>query len=307
MSSPAPYLRIRETPELRTPAFITAFAGWNDAAEVASQAVRFLARQWDAPRLADVDPEEFFVFTEQRPVVHLDEAAQRKIDWPANELYYRRAPAGGRDCILLVGTEPNLRWRTFVDLVLDYVTGMGANLIVQLGGLLADVPHSRAPRLTGSATDPYYAERLGRVNVRSSRYEGPTGIVGVMGQECRARGISSVSLWGNVPHYIGSTPNPKVTAAMLRRLDALLDLHLDLAELDQSTGQFEQQVSEALAQDPEAQAYVRQLEAREEGDEDELEPNLPNQRPPELPSGAEVVRELEEFLKRRGTDEEREG
>lgn len=304
MSSTSRYLRIRETPELRSPAFITAFAGWNDAAEVATQAVRFLAGQWDAPRLADVDPEEFFVFTEQRPVVHLDEAAQRKIDWPANELYYRRAPsAGGRDCILLVGTEPSLRWRTFVDVVLDYVTGLGVNLIVQLGGLLADVPHSRTPRLTGSATDPFYAERLGRVNIRSSRYEGPTGIVGVMGQECRARGVSAVSLWGNVPHYIGSTPNPKVTAAILRRLDTLLDLDLDLAELDESAGQFERQVAEALSQDPEAQAYVRQLEAREESDDDE-EQELPATRPRELPSGAEVVRELEEFLKRRSTDDE---
>jgi proteasome assembly chaperone (PAC2) family protein len=306
VSSTSPYLRIRQTPKLKNPAFITAFAGWNDAAEVATSAIQQLVRQWDAPRLAEVDPEEFFVFTEQRPVVHLDEAAQRKIDWPTNELYYRQAPDGGRDCILLVGTEPSLRWRTFVDTVLTYVTDLGANLIVQLGGLLADVPHSRAPKLTGSATDPYYAERLGRVNVRSSRYEGPTGIVGVMGQECRARGISSVSLWGNVPHYIGSTPNPKVTAAMLRRLDALLDLNLDLAELDESTAQFEVQVAEALSRDPEAQAYVRQLEAREEGDEDDEEPELPTTRP-DLPSGAEVVRELEEFLKRRGSEDEPKG
>jgi proteasome assembly chaperone (PAC2) family protein len=302
VSSTSPYLRVGATPELARPAFITAFAGWNDAAEVATQAVRFLVRHWDAPRLADVDPEEFFVFTEQRPIVHLDEAAQRRIDWPGNEMYYWHAPTGGRDVILLVGTEPSLRWRTFVDVVLNYVTGLGSDLIVQLGGLLADVPHSRAPRLTGSATDPYYAERLGRVNVRSSRYEGPTGIVGVMGQECRRRGISSVSLWGNVPHYIGSTANPKVTAAMLRRLDALLDLNLDLAELDRSTEQFETQVSDALAQDPEAQAYVRQLESREE-DEADSDVDLPPTRGQELPSGEEVVRELEEFLKRRSEDD----
>ena len=304
MSNTSPYLRVNATPRLKTPAFITAFSGWNDAAEVATQAVRFLVRSWDAPRLADVDPEEFFVFTEQRPVVHLDEAAQRRIDWPGNELYYRKAPDGGRDCILLIGTEPSLRWRTFVDVVLNYVGDLGSDLIVQLGGLLADVPHSRAPRLTGSATDPYYAERLGRVNVRSSRYEGPTGIVGVMGQECRRRGISSVSLWGNVPHYIGSTANPKVTAAMLRRLDALLDLNLDLAELDRSTQTFETQVADALAQDPEAQAYVRQLEAREEDEGEEVD--LPPTRAQELPSGEEVVRELEEFLKRR-TEDERDG
>lgn len=302
MSNTSPYLRVQATPQLKTPAFITAFAGWNDAAEVATQAVRFLVRHWDAPRLADVDPEEFFVFTEQRPIVHLDEAAQRRIDWPGNELYYRKSPNGGRDCILLVGTEPSLRWRTFVEVMLNYVVEQGTDLIVQLGGLLADVPHSRAPRLTGSATDPYYAERLGRVNVRSSRYEGPTGIVGVMGQECRRRGISSVSLWGNVPHYIGSTANPKVTAAMLRRLDALLDLNLDLAELDRSTQAFETQVADALAQDPEAQAYVRQLESREE-DESEGDVDLPPTRPRELPSGEEVVRELEEFLKRRTEDE----
>jgi len=300
LSSTSPYLRIREAPELRTPTLIMAFAGWNDAAEVATQAVRFLVRQWNAKPLAQLEPEEFFVFTDTRPVVHLDEAAQRKIDWPANDFFYCRGVGAGRDCVLLVGTEPNLRWRTFADTLLSYAQGLGTELIVSLGGLLADVPHSRPPKLTGSATDPQSAERLGRSNVRASRYEGPTGILGVLGQECRARGIPSLSLWGNVPHYIGSTPNPKVSQAMLRRLDAVLDLRLELGELDEPVAQFEAQVAEALMRDPEAQAYVRQLESREEGEEPD--PDLPLARGTELPSGEEVVRHLEEFLKRRTDD-----
>jgi proteasome assembly chaperone (PAC2) family protein len=300
----SPYLRIRETPALETPTLILAFAGWNDAAEVATTAIRFLVRRLDARPLGNFDPEEFFVFTDTRPVVHLDEAQQRKIDWPTNDLYYRRGVGTGRDCLLLVGTEPNLRWRTFVDTLLGYAQSLDTKLIVSLGGLLADVPHSRPPKLTGSATDPQLAERLGRNNVRSSRYEGPTGILGVLGQECRARGIPSLSIWGNVPHYIGSTPNPKVSQAILRRLDGLLDLGLELGELDESVVQFEAQVAEALLRDPEAQAYVRQLEARE-GDDEETEPDLPPGRgPTDLPSGEEVVRHLEEFLKRRSDEGE---
>jgi proteasome assembly chaperone (PAC2) family protein len=307
MEPASPYLRVTETPQLRSPTLITAFAGWNDALEVATEAAQFLVRRWNAKRFADVDPEEFFVFSEQRPNVRIDQGSQRRIDWPSNEFYYRRGD-NGRDAIILVGTEPHLRWKTFVETILTHVTSLGVQQVVMLGGLLADVPHSRPPRLTGSATDPRLAEKLGRLNVRSSRYEGPTGIVGVLGQACRARGLSSISIWGNVPHYIRSSPNPRVSVAMLRRLDALIDLDIDLVELEDAAIDFDKQVADAIGRDPEAQAYVRKLEEREErGDSDDDLPDMApsgEQGSADLPSGEEVIRSLEEFLKRRSTDDE---
>jgi proteasome assembly chaperone (PAC2) family protein len=280
-----------------------AVAGWSDAAEVATSAARFLVRSWDAERFAEIDPEEFYVFTELRPQVRIAEGTQRRIDWPSNEFFWHRAEGEGRDCVVFIGHEPHLRWRTFVETVLAQVDAISASLVICLGGLLADVPHSRAVKLTGSATDPHLAERLGRLNVRSSRYEGPTSWLGVLSQTCRARKIAAASIWGNVPHYINHAPNPKVTTAMLRRLDGLLDLRLDLRALDDAANAFDQQVADAIARDPEAQAYVRKLEQREDrGEEDESE--LPTAGHRELPSGEEVVRELEEFLKRRNADEE---
>lgn len=302
MDSSSSHLRLQSTPDLRSPTLICAFAGWNDAAEVATHAVRFLIRTWEATRFADVDPEDFFVFSEQRPLVKIDRGAQRRIEWPANEFYYRRGGPDGQDFIFLIGTEPQLRWRTFVDTIVGQIQALRVPLVVVLGGLLADVPHSRPPRLTGSATSAEFSERLGRLNVRSSRYEGPTGILGVLGQACRTRGVASVSLWGNVPHYIGSTPNPKITAALLRSVDTLLGLRLDLREIDNSVAHFEQQVAEAIQRDPEAQAYVRQLEDRDALGDVESEPEpIP---PSDLPSGEEVVRELEEFLKRQRPEDE---
>ena len=300
--SPSPHLRIRKLPELRSPALIVAVAGWSDAAEVATSAARFLVRGWRAERFADIDPEEFYVFTELRPQVMIAEGAQRRIEWPSNEFFWHRAEGEGRDCVVFIGHEPHLKWRTFVEAVLSQADQIGATLVICLGGLLADVPHSRAVKLTGSATDPHLAERLGRLNVRSSRYEGPTSWLGVLSQACRARKMAAASVWGNVPHYINHAPNPKVTAALLRRLDGLLDLRLDLAPLDEAANTFDQQVADAIARDPEAQAYVRKLEQRE--DRGEEEPELPSPAPRELPSGEEVVRELEEFLKRRNADEE---
>lgn len=294
----------RTAPPLRSPTLIVALSGWNDAAEVATQAARFLVRQWDAEKYAEIDPETFFVFTETRPRVRITDGAQRRLDWPRNDVYVRRDPHAERDFIILVGSEPHLRWRTFVSTVLDQAESLGTALVVTLGGLLADVPHSRAVRLTGSATDPHLAERLGRLNVRSSRYEGPTGVIGVLNQFCRVRRIAAVSLWGNVPHYINHSPNPRVTAALLRRLSGLLDLDLELVELEEEAAQFDAQIAEAISRDPEARAYVQKLEERDETASDEdAEPNMA-QESSDLPTGEEVVRQLEEFLRRRGENEE---
>jgi proteasome assembly chaperone (PAC2) family protein len=282
---------------------IVALAGWSDAAEVATQAARFLVRAWDADPVAEIDPEEFYVFTELRPHVRIAEGAQRKIDWPENQFFAHRAEGDGRDCLIFIGHEPHLKWRTYVQALMSQAESVGTSLVVCLGGLLADVPHSRAPKLTGSATDPHLAERLGRLNVRSSRYEGPTSMLSVLNQACRGRKLSAASIWGNVPHYIQHGQNPSVTAAMLRRLDGLLDLRLELRELEESASSFEAQVAEAISRDLEAQAYVRKLEQREDHGDDE-EPDVSSLGTGDLPSGEEVVRQLEEFLKRRNPDEE---
>jgi proteasome assembly chaperone (PAC2) family protein len=299
----SPHLRVHKRVELRSPALIVALAGWSDAAEVATQAARFLVRAWDAEPVAEIDPEEFYVFTELRPHVRIAEGAQRKIDWPGNEFFAHRARDDGRDCLIFIGHEPHLKWRTYVQAMMSQAEAVGTSLVVCLGGLLADVPHSRAPKLTGSATDPLLAERLGRLNVRSSRYEGPTSLLSVLNQACRGRKLSAASIWGNVPHYIQHSQNPAVTAAILRRLDNLLDLGLDLRELDESATSFESQVAEAISRDLEAQAYVRKLEQREDQGEDE-EPDMPVLGQGDLPSGEEVVRQLEEFLKRRSSEDE---
>jgi len=292
------WFRRRRAPDLREPTMLVALSGWNDAAEVATYSLRFIAEALHVEPYADVDPETFFVFTELRPTVRIAEGNQRRIEWPANTFLCRESRGSGRDLILVIGTEPHLRWRVFVDTILNQIDEFRVPLLVTVGGLLADVPHTRSVRLTGGATEPRLAERLGRLNVRSSRYEGPTGVLGILGQAARARELPSVSLWGNVPHYINHTPNPKVARAMLRRLDTLLDLGLDLTPLEESVLDFERQVGEAIARDKDAQAYVRQLEDRD--DAPPLEEAAGSPEPlADLPSGEEVVRSLEEFLRRR--------
>ena len=287
----AEHLRITEIPELRDPVLVLAFAGWNDAGQAATGAVRFLVDAWSASRIGDIDPEEFYNFTEQRPTVRLLDGMMREIVWPANECYYYRGP-GERDFVLLVGIEPHLRWRLFADLVMDIISRCQITLAVTLGGLLADMPHSRPVRVTGTTTDELLQRRMPTLAVRGSRYEGPTGIVGVLGDRFRRLGLSSASMWANVPHYINATANPKATAALLERLATLFDLDLDLTSLYDAGERFEREVSEAVAGDADAAAYVRQLEEQVDAEPGQVDR-------PALPSSDTIVRELEEFLRRR--------
>ena len=290
------HLRIEETPPLKDPVLITAFAGWSDAAQAATSAAKFLTATWDAYRFAEIDPEEFYDFTENRPTVKLDEGNLRQITWPANECYYFRREGAAHDFIVLVGIEPNLRWKLYTDTILEIIRRQKISLVLTLGALLADVPHTRPVRVTGTTSNPNAAARLKGLAVTASKYEGPTGIVGVLHDQLRRRQIDGASIWANVPHYISAAMNPKATAALLRRLDDLFDLGLDLRELEGAAQRFETEVSEAVAQDADASAYVRQLEERADADP-EPEPEF---RPPSqpLPSGDVVVRELEEFLRR---------
>ena len=294
-------IEFSERPALRDPILIAAFKGWNDAAEAASSALEFLQEGWEAPRFAQIDPEEFYDFTETRPMVRMVGRSRRQIDWPANEFYYHRDPARSRDIILMLGVEPQLKWRAFNRLMLDVARQFGVTTFISLGALLAEVPHARPSRVSVTASDEALRARLGPQGSRASRYEGPTGIVGVLGDAFGKAGITGASLWGHAPHYLSASPNPQVTLGILRRLDGLLDLGLDLNELEEEARSFVAQVNEAIAQDPEAASFISALEAQDEDDDDDDE-GEGFRRPPSTGKG--LIQDVEEFLRRRRSDED---
>ena len=283
-------LRIASRPTLERPILIAAFRGWNDGGQGASLAAGFLAKLWNAKRFAEIDPEHFFDFQATRPHVTLEEGLTRRIDWPATVFYHGRPPGLDRDAVLLLGIEPNLRWRTFSELVVGFLEELGVELVVSLGALLADVPHTRPCPVTGSATDPQLVERLG---LSASRYEGPTGIVGVLHDACRRSEISSASLWAAVPHYVSLTPSPKAALALCERLGDLLGIEIDTAELDEAAETYSEQVSEAVASDSDTAAYVEALEQRADTLAEEAD----------LPSGDALAAELTRFLREREQDD----
>ena len=250
-------LRIDHRPELERPILVAAFRGWNDGAQAASLAAGYLAKTWGAEHFADVDPENFFDFQATRPHVSLEDGLSRRIDWPETAFYHARPEGLDRDIVLLLGIEPNLRWRTFTDLVVGLARELGVELLITLGALLADVPHTRSAPVTGSASDKELVERLG---LSASRYEGPTGIVGVLHDACGQSGIPSASLWAAVPHYVSLTPSPRGALALCERLGDVLGIQIDADELEEAARNYEEQVSEAVASDEETAAYVEELE-----------------------------------------------
>src|SRR5207248_1055744 len=213
-----------------------------------------------------LDPEEFFDFQVSRPQVSLVDGVTRRIEWPDTAFYHAAVPASERDVVLLLGIEPNMRWRTFCDLIVGAVQDLGVELAVTLGSLLADVPHTRPAPVTGSATDPRLIEEYGLAN---SRYEGPTGIVGVLHDACRRAGLDSISLWAAVPHYVSLAPSPRAALALCERLGDILGTQIDTAELQEASERYSEQVTEAVSSDEETQAYVEELEQRAELLEDE--------------------------------------
>ena len=247
-------------PPLRRPIVVLAFAGWSDAGQSATTAVRLLAEQFGATKLASIDPEEFFDFTVVRPQVRLVEGLHRSIEWTTVEFSAASVPATPHDFIFGWGPEPHLKWKTFCAAVLTLAEQMGAKLIVTLGGYLAEVLYSRPVPVTGFATKP---ERLHRIEVSGTRYQGPTGIVGVLGDAFRSAGMEHVSLWAALPHYIAAMPNPRGSLALLLHLTELLELPVDLAPLKEAAATFEQQVNDAVAKEPQLSAYVRELKKRE--------------------------------------------
>jgi proteasome assembly chaperone (PAC2) family protein len=274
---------------LRAPALICAFKGWNDAADAASSAISYVGTALNATRFATIDPEEFYDFQATRPRVKMVEGQTREIVWPAVELFAARVPRAPRDLILLTGSEPSFRWRTFCQIVVELAEVLGAQLVVTLGALLADVPHTRPVSVTGLSSDQALVARLG---LAPSSYEGPTGIVGILHAACQQAGLPSASLWAAVPHYIAATPNPKAALALVRKLEGLVGVAVDGSELESASADYERQVNVAVQSDPDVQAFVERLEqaASEEADDS----------PAALPSGETIARDLQRFLRQRG-------
>jgi predicted ATP-grasp superfamily ATP-dependent carboligase len=286
-------LRMTERPELNRPVLITAFRGWNDGGQGASLAGGFLAKTWGAERFADLDPEAFFDFQATRPQVALVEGLTRRIEWPENVFYHARLPGTDRHAVLLLGIEPNLRWRTFASTVTGLARDLGVEMAVTFGSLLADVPHTRPAPVSGSATDPALVERMG---LSHSRYEGPTGIVGVLHDACKRADLPSVSFWAAVPHYVSLTPSPRAAKALCDRLASLLETPIDTSELESASRTYTEQVSAAVASDAETAAYVDELEQRADALDEE-----------EIPSGDALAAELTRFLRERENGEGQSG
>jgi proteasome assembly chaperone (PAC2) family protein len=285
-------LRFDELPTLRRPVLIAAFRGWNDGGQAATLAAGTLARIWEAKRFAEIDPEGFVDFQATRPTVSLDEGMTRQIEWPDTVFYAAPIPGADRDAVILLGVEPNYRWRAFNELVIGLARELGVELIVTLGALLADVPHTRPAPVTGAASDLSLVEELG---LQQSRYEGPTGIVGVLHDACRQTGVASVSLWSAVPHYVSLAPSPRAAKALCDRLGELLGVTFDLRELEEAEALYAEQITEAVASDPETAAYVEELERRADTIDDLMEEE-------DLPTGESLAAELTRFLRDREGD-----
>jgi proteasome assembly chaperone (PAC2) family protein len=285
------YVRWQDRPQLREPVLVAAFEGWNDAADAASTAARYLRDLWSATPFATIDHEDFYDYTATRPQVRLVQGLTRRIDWPETELSHAALPGTSRDVVLLLGHEPQLKWRTFTREVVGVATELGVKMIVILGALLADVAHSRPVRVTGTAAD---AEMVRRLGLGLSTYEGPTGIVGVLHEAFGKAHLPSASLWAAVPHYVATTPSPKGALALVERAAELLATPVDTGELRVAAADYERQVSEVVAADDDVVAYVRGLEA--DADDDDV-PDM------EMVTGDALADELERYLREQRGEE----
>ncbi len=271
---------------------ICAFRGWNDAAASASTALGAIASSFDVELIAKVDPEDYFDFQAARPTISLDEGQTRHLEWPANNLIAVRVPAADRDLVLLDGTEPNLRWRTFSETIATAADALGVEQVITLGALIAEVSHTLPVPITGLASDRQMVEEL---ELERSSYEGPTGIVGVIHDLCRQGGIDSISLWAAVPHYVAAIPNPKAALALLRRLEGLTGIAVEASGLEDETTDYEEQIGRAVAANPEIEELVARIEAEQV--------NLLTEEGEELPSADSIAREFQRFLKQRGGEQ----
>ena len=285
------YVKLDWMPELERPVLIAGFTGWNDAAEAASLAVGTLGDAWEARRFGAFDAEEFLDFQSTRPQITLADGVTRTIEWPENSLS-ATVPSldalGGRGAVLLSGPEPNFRWRSFCDAVAETAKDLGAEMVVTMGALLADVPHSRPVSVAANSQDPVLIENL---NLTASRYEGPTGITGILHRVCAEAGLPSVSFWASVPHYLPAVPSAPASLALLQSLSVLLKIDVDTSDLEETAASYQEQVSVAVSQDSDLSSYVQMLEERFDSQVEGGERNLP--------TGDDLAQELEGFLRDR--------
>jgi proteasome assembly chaperone (PAC2) family protein len=278
-------------PTLRKGVLVCAFYGWNDGGEAATLSALFLRQQLGATPFCELDPDEFYDFQEVRPIVSLSEDDTRRLSWPENSFAWAPLPSGN-DIAVMIGIEPQKRWKHYSRSVVEVARESGAELVVTLGGFLADTPHTRPVPVTGSA-DGELADQLG---LAPSAYEGPTGIVGVVHDACKEAGIASASLWAAVPHYISVSPNPKAALALLSRLALLLDTRFDTTKLSQDAVSFEREVSQAVSADDKISRYVRELESRAD---ERAEDDADEESPPLLASGDDIAEQIERYLAER--------
>jgi proteasome assembly chaperone (PAC2) family protein len=274
------YVTWHSRPSLDSPVLIAAFEGWNDAGDAASGAVHYLIDRYDAELCAEVDPEEFVDFTSTRPQARVGDDGVRTIVWPSTRVYAVDLPGGGGDALLLVGSEPQLRWRTFCEQIVSIARDAGCRLVITLGALVAEVPHSRPVPVVGTVTDPDLQDEL---DLAPSTYEGPTGVVGVLSAACRDAGFPSASLWAAVPTYVPTAPSPKATLALLERTAEVLGMWVPTTDLEIAAASYERQVSELVQEDDETSDYVTQLETRHDDDAEG--------------AGRSLVEEVERYLK----------
>ncbi len=285
-------LRFENMPNMRHPYLLLTFEGWSNAAGVATAAGQFLIEHLGGERFASIDPEEFYSFAEQRPQARYNDTGEREIIWPENDFYFCSQPQLEHDIIIAMGVEPHLKWRTFTNLMIEFIKTCEVYQTITLGALWADVLYSAPVPFSGSATDPELAERFGLGS--GSRYEGPTGMVGVLHDTLRRNDMTSASIWANMPYYVSVTPNPKGILALSRRGMEIVGLPADFPELEEEAGDFDSRVAEAIAKDPKVQAHVRDLEGRAAREQRATRPSLEQETPA---SGDDLAAEFERFLR----------
>ena len=276
----------REPPQLRSPVLVASFSGWNDAASAASTALGAIGASLETELIARIDPEEFFDFQANRPTIDISDGQLQGVEWPDNLLVAATAADAERDLLLISGTEPSTRWRTFCNSVLDVAEACGVESVITFGSLIADVAHTRPVPITGLASDETLIDQLGFEDVA---YEGPTGVLGIFHAACRERDLSAASLWAAVPHYAAAVPNPKAGLALLRRLEGMIGIAVEAGELEEAADAFEHQVSEAVAANPEIKEMVQRLEEQQD--------EVAGFSQDDVPSGDAIAQEFQRFLR----------
>jgi predicted ATP-grasp superfamily ATP-dependent carboligase len=284
-------MEIEQIPELDRPNLIAAFQGWNDAGQSATTAVRYLIDSWKAEPFAKIDPEEYYSFTDTRPTIRIVDGSQRELSWPKNEFFFYRGTDTSPAAVMLIATEPNLKWRSYCGEITRLARSVGARRLVTLGSLVTDAVHTRPVPLTGFSTDDGVQAKLASRGITRSTYEGPTGVVGVLHDACLRAELPAASVWAATPYYLGGTPNPKTALGLLDALDDVLELRLNLSEMRIVAEEFERQVSLAVRDNSEMQERIRSLEEAHDASGGAPRPST------ELPPAGTIIADLESFLR----------